>query len=152
MPDKISTYGVKLYRTSIAIANEVLGLRNIQGVNISRPAIDATTHDDTYRSKVAGLFEAEEVVITLALDPQDSQHGTFLTEIAGDTPSTAARAWVITYPSNAAGTKKASWTFNAHNGRWNEGEKNVDGLLEIEFSLIVTGEPVYDADDTTVPA
>jgi len=152
MSDKISTYGVKLYRTSIALANEVPGIIDIEGINLSRPAIDATTHDDTWRTKIAGLYDPEPLTVKLALDPQDTTHALFLGQVATDSPSTAARTWVMTAVASADGTKKSSWTFTAHNGNWREGSKTVDGLLQAEFQLIIATQPTYDADETTVPA
>lgn len=152
MADKISTYGAKLYLASIAIANEVANIKSINGLEASREMFETTTHGDTWKTKIPGLFEFGSVTMTLVFDPQDTNHAEVITRLTGDDPNQASRAYVITCPSNADGTKKLSWTLNGHLESYSESEHAVEGVYEVDVTLAITGAPTYDADDVTVPA
>jgi len=152
MAEKISTYGAKLYLTSIALANEIANIKSINGIEASREMFETTTHADSWKTKLPGLFEFGSVPMTLVFDPQDTNHAEIITRLTGDDPNQGTRNYVITHPSNAAGTKKASWTLAGHLESYSQAEHGVEGVFEVDVTLAISGAPTYDADDTTTPA
>lgn len=151
MPEKIPTWGTKFYRTSIALANEVKGLAIVNPFTQEKAVIEATVHDDTSRGKIPGIRDTQPLTCRLIYDPQDTMHAQLKADFDA-APTATVQTYIITCPSKADGSKKASWSYLGFISRWEEGEKSVDGVYAVDFDITITGQPAYDADDTTVPA
>lgn len=90
MPDKIGTFGAKLYKTSIASANEIGNLISIGELDFTRPTTDSTTHADAVRRKLKGVRNVEPLTVRIAYDPQDADHiALLLTDVQAATPHSA---------------------------------------------------------------
>lgn len=153
MPEKITSLGVKLYKTSIANANLIASVVGMNGVNFARPDVDSSTHDDVWKTFLPGQWDGGDISITIQFDPQDSnQVALLVADTLSSTPGTAIPTWFITYPSKADLSKKASWQFNAYIKSFSEPNHEMEGVLQAEIVFKVSGAPAYTPDDATNPA
>jgi len=152
MPDKIGTFGAKLYKTSIASANEIGNLISIGELDFTRPTTDSTTHADAVRRKLKGVRNVEPLTVRIAYDPQDADHiALLLTDVQAATPHSADPTWVFTVKSNGLGTKKASFTFTGFISSFKLGAWEIEGMQVAEITFEVDGDVTPAPDDTTTP-
>jgi len=152
MPEKIATFGAKLYKTSIAAANEVAGVVSVGGIDISRAVIDSSTHDDPVKTKLPGIWDSGDLAIRLAFDPQDADHiALWSTDTANSNPNTVIPTWVVTVKSKADGTKKMSFTFTAFIKNFKLDDFQTEGMMTAEVVFEISGLVTIAPDDTTDP-
>jgi len=152
MPDKIGTFGAKLYKTSIASVNEIGNLISVGELDFTRPSTDSTTHEDAVRRKLKGVRNVEPLTVRIAYDPQDADHIAMLvTDVQGADPHSANATWIFTVKSNAAGTKKASFSFSGFINSFKLGAWEIEGMQVAEITFEIDGDVTVTPDDLTTP-
>lgn len=149
---KIATFGAKWYKTSIASANEIGNLIGIGELDFTRAETDSTTHDDAWKTKLMGLWDAGTITFRIAFDQQVTNHAAIVTtDVMASTPHTAHPTWVFTVKSNPTGTKKASYSFSGAIQSFKLMGYEVEGMQVAEVTMSVSGAPTVNNDDTTTP-
>lgn len=152
MPEKIATFGAKLYKTTIAAANEIASVISVGGIDISRAVIDSSTHDDTVKTKLAGIWDSGDLTVRIAFDPQDYNHiMLYVTDTAASTPNTAIPTWIVTVKSKADGTKKMSFTFTGFIKNFKIDEFPTEGMMTAELVFEISGVITIAPDNTNDP-
>lgn len=153
MPEKITTFGAKFYKTSIALANEISNIVSLGGFDFTRPDIDTSTHSDTWKTFLAGQWDGGDFPMKLAFDPQDADHAALWTyDVDASVPTVAQSVFVATVPSKADGSKKTSITFTGYVKSFNQEPHEIDGMIVMNVVFKISGKPTFDFDESTVPA
>ena len=153
MADKITTFGAKLYKTSISLATEVANLTSFGAVDFSRGDVDTSTHADNWKTFLPGQWDGGDIPVKIEFDPQDTVHiALWTTDTGSGTPTTALDTWIATVPSNALGTKKMAIQFTGYVKSFNIEEHTPEGVMVLNVTFKVSGLPVFTPDEATTPA
>lgn len=123
-------------------------VRDISGPNLERDAIvvppDHGMTAGDYQVKFAGVPRAGQVSFSLNLDPKSAIHsqdaGGLIESFDDYYNGTSLPAWQYQCPNMTGGT--ATWTFDGFVQTWNGNMGAVQGSMEAEITLEVTGKPV----------
>ena len=148
----ISSIGTKLYWDSIAAANEIGNVGDIQGPGFSRDVIDVTTHSSPgdYKEKIVTRWDAGNLTFDLNFDMQDPQHKKFTNELKNGQAADDPKTLVLRAPSDKAQAAFYSVTMSAFLISFELGEP-VEGVIKASLVIAITGKPTIVENDTTVP-
>lgn len=109
---------------------------SIDGPGKSADAIDATDLDSLVMEKRPGLADPGELTLRIYFDPELTGH----TDIEADADYPAVRYWKIAFnKGTGSGTTWPARVFPAFVSGFNTTGMVVDGLVEAEIKLTVTG-------------
>lgn len=121
-------------------SDTVLGhLTSIGEIGGEREEIDVTTLDspDGAKEYEAGQLSAGDCPIKGKMKAAADE--TQIEKMIALLNSGATRSWIVTYPSGA------TWEFDAYVKAFKTAPAEVDGQLEWEGTLRISGMPVFDA-------
>lgn len=98
--------------------------------------LTTTNHFDTY---MQGINDAGEVSLTYNYDPDDVGQAVIQTEVASDVGS-ALLQYILTLND---GTSDTNWTFNAVITSFTLSGIEIDGVVQSEITLDISGKPAY---------
>lgn len=132
-------FGTKLKRGEEYVAR----LTNLTPPELSRDDIDVTDHDspDGFREFVPGLKQAGEVALEGNLIPTDNTQKGLLAAVDIDEPE----PWTIEFPT----VPKLYVSFDGYVKSFKLGDTPVDGVLQFNATIKVTGKPVIETDTST---
>jgi len=152
MPNTLSSIGAKLYHTSLAAANEIGNVLDISGPGFSRDTIDTTSHSspEDFKEKIATRWDAGEITFPLQWDPLDVNHQFLTDQIVTSPAADDPKTYVLRFPSAPAKASYATITFTAHLTNFGDAIP-VEGVLQADITLEVTGKPTINYNDPTTP-
>lgn len=132
-------HGTEFHRSTDGTAPNLAALGeliSIDGMSVERSVVDATSFSSTerYRELIAGMRNAGEVTVTIALDPDGSDHANALSDLAADAPG----LYAIIFPDTS------DWQFSAFLTSHNEGIP-IDDRMTLELTYAITGKPTFTA-------
>ena len=129
-----------LEKTGSETQDTVLGhLTSIGEIGVEREEIDVTTLDSPNGAKEfeAGQLTAGDCPIKGKMKSATDE--TQIEKMMALFNSGATRHWIVTYPSGA------TWEFNAYVKAFKTAPAEVDGQLEWEGTLRISGLPAFEA-------
>lgn len=123
-------------------ANAVGGIKSIGGVNWTAAMIDCTELTDENKQQIPGLKSVGDIPVSGFLRNNDTNgQSALMTAFTNGTLT----AFTIEFPSALA----ASWTFNAYVSGFSTGETNIDGTVDFEATLSISGAPSLNLTTST---
>lgn len=113
----------------------IAGVKDLTPPNVEAETIDRTDFDSTqgYREYIMGLIDAGEVSLTVNYDPAETTQDDLLSDLNSRTKQTYALVW-------PDGT---TWEFDAFVTGFSPAGIAVDGGVDADFTLKLTGQPAF---------
>lgn len=143
MTDAIMACGVVLERDG----NPIAEITNIDGVEMTRDAIDVTSHGSTdcFKEYIPGLKDTGEIKVEGNFIASDTNGQIGLED---DYLDGILQSFVLTFPTSIT----ATWAFNAYVTSFKVGGFAVGDKLSFSATLKVSGEPTLAITSCTAPA
>ncbi len=119
------------------------GLTKVGGVSMSADQQDVTAHDSAggFKEYIPTMLEPGECQIEGYMLPNDEGQ----IEILEHFQARENRGMVITFPDGPGNTPGSYWSFDASISAFSYGDAPVDGVLNFQATLRISGMPVFTA-------
>jgi predicted secreted protein len=139
----IPAYGTLLKReTSFGSATfvTVAEVKSMSGPSMKGDVIDVTTHSSAasgaWREKISSLLDPGEISFSLNLVPASAGHKALLTDFTGRIKTN----YQFVFPDGGSTT----WAFTGYMTQFGA-KAEVDGVLEADVTVTLTGAPTFPA-------